>query len=257
MGVIMELFILLVSAIICYLISTLIHELGHVVCGLLHHWKLFLLVVGPVKLYRESMDSEIKVGIEKNPVLWCGVGGTLPTRQSEENLKIWAKILLAGPLTSIVFGVLMIPVFIFTKIAILLMFCLMPIAMGAMCIIPMKMKTGFLYNDGTRYKRLRSGGQEGEEERAIFRLIEVGLFGGKDVIYPTDLVEPLLCSADLEFNYYGYYYTYRNALQEGNAEEAGQQLENMERIRGKVSKMVVEDCKIICGSSDERQRANQ
>ena len=90
----MELVIFLIGAIVCYWVSTLIHELRHVVCGLIHHWKLFMMVVGPMKLYRENMDSKLKIGIEKNPLLWCGVGGTLPTKESEENVKVWGRILL-------------------------------------------------------------------------------------------------------------------------------------------------------------------
>lgn len=82
----MEIIIYIVGALICYLVSTMIHEMGHVACGLLHHWKLYMLVVGPVKLYRETMDSKLKIGIEKNPILWCGVGGTLPQKESEENV---------------------------------------------------------------------------------------------------------------------------------------------------------------------------
>ena len=112
----MELIQLVICCIICYFVSALVHELGHVVCGLLHHRKLFLLVVGPLKLYRESVDSKIKIGIEKNPLLWCGVGGTFPTKQSEENLNTWSQILLAGPLSSIVFGIVMIPVFVLTRV---------------------------------------------------------------------------------------------------------------------------------------------
>lgn len=143
----MEIILFIIGAIVCYLISSMIHEMGHVVCGLLHHWKLYMLVVGPMKLYRENMDSKIKMGIEKNTILWGGVGGTLPVKESEENVKVWGKILLAGPLTSIVFGILMLPVFIVTKNIFALLLCLMPIAMGAMCIIPMKMKRrGYLSN---------------------------------------------------------------------------------------------------------------
>jgi len=241
----MELILFIVVAIICYLVSALIHEMGHVVCGLLHHWKLYMLVVGPMKLYRETMDSKIKIGIEKNPILWGGVGGTLPAKASEENVKVWGKIILAGPLTSIVFGVLMIPLVIITESIMVDLLCLMPIGMGAACIIPMKIKTGLLYNDGTRYKRLQSGGQEGAEERAIFKLIEVSLFGGEEVIYPEDLVEPLLASTDPDFQYYGYYYAYVNAVRRNRPDEVQVQLANMESIRGKVAKIIVDDCKIV------------
>lgn len=234
----------IVIAFLCYFISAFIHEMGHVFWGLMKGWKLFLLVVGPIKIYRETMDSKIKIGIEKNVAFWGGVGGTLPTKPSEENLKVWAKVLLAGPLTSIIFGLLMIPVFIFTESIVALLLCLMPLAMGAMCIIPMKMKTGLLYNDGTRYKRLRSGGQEEAEEKSIFQLIEVSIFEGEEASYPQTLIEPLLKSADCEFNYYGYYYTYRNAMREGQNEEAQKQLENMRNIQNKVSKTIVQDCKM-------------
>lgn len=240
----MEILLFIVVAIICYLISAMIHEMGHVVCGLLHHWKLYMLVVGPMKLYRETLDSKLKIGIEKNPILWGGVGGTLPQEENEENVKVWGKIMLAGPLTSIVFGVLMIPVFIVTKNIFVLLLCLMPITMGLACIIPMKMKTGLLYNDGTRYKRLRSGGQEGAEERALFQLIEVTLFGGEECIYPVNLVEPLLASTDPDFQYYGYYYAYVNAMRQNRTEDAEKQLANMESIRLKVAKAIVDDCKI-------------
>lgn len=240
----MEIIILLFGALVCYFVSTMIHELGHVVCGLLHHWKLYMLVVGPVKLYRENMDSKIRIGIEKNPILWGGVGGTLPQEENPGNVKVWGKILLAGPLTSLVFGVLVLPVFIVTKNIIVLLLCLMPIAMGAMCIVPMKMKTGLLYNDGTRYKRLRSGGREGAEERALFKLIEKTLFGGKECIYPTELVEPLLASDDPDFKYYGYYYAYVNATRQELPEDAKVQLKNMENIRRQVSKVIVDECKI-------------
>jgi len=140
----MEILLFTVGAIICYLISAMIHEMGHVVCGLLHHWKLYMLVVGPLKLYRETLDSKLKIGLEKNPILWAGVGGTRPQEENVENVKVWGKILLAGPLTFIVFGVLMIPVFIVTKNIFVRLLCLMPIAMGLACIIPMKMKTGLL-----------------------------------------------------------------------------------------------------------------
>ncbi len=156
----MEIVMLIVAWIVCYLLCTLIHELGHVICGLVHGWKLFLLVAGPLKLYRESMDFGIKAGIEK---------------------KVWAKILLAGSLASIIFGICIIPPFFMASdkivLLILCMLCLMLTAMGIMCIVPMKMKTGLLYNDGTGYQRLHKGGQEDAEERVPFQLLEVGLSG--------------------------------------------------------------------------------
>jgi uncharacterized radical SAM protein YgiQ len=49
---------------------------------------------------------------------------------------------------------------------------------------------------------------------------------------------------DIELNYYGFYYSYVNALRDHNAEEMKIQLDHMERIRDKVPKTIVEDCPI-------------
>lgn len=244
----MELFLLiiklLISAVICYMLSAMIHELGHVICGLLNHWRLFLLVVGPLKLYRENMKSRVKIGIEKNVVLWGGVGGTLPTNKSDDNIKTWSKILLSGPLASIVFGLLIFPLFLLSKSIVLLMLSLMSVAMGVMCIIPMQMKTGLLYNDGTRYKRIKSGGQEEAEEKSLFLLMEKTLFDKDECSYPEELIEPLLRSKDCELNYYGYYYSYCNAMKDNNVEQAAKQRSNMENIKSKVPRIIIQDCKI-------------
>ena len=80
MEVIIQVAKVLGYAVIGYFMSTIIHELGHVVCGLINRWKFYMLVVGPFKLYREDNDLNkgIKFGIEKNPALWGGCGGTFP-----------------------------------------------------------------------------------------------------------------------------------------------------------------------------------
>ncbi len=244
----MDLFKLLVqlffSWIATYLLSTLVHELGHVICGLCHGWKLYLLVVGPMKIYRKTIDSPLNIGIEKNPILWFGVGGTLPSSKSEENIRTWAKILLAGPIASIILGIVAGIGLLFWRNIFMLFLCLTPIAMGIMCAIPMKMKTGILYNDGTRYKRLTHGGQEELEEKALFQLVEVSVFGGDNPMYPNELVATLVTSKDVELNYYGFYYSYLNALRNHNDEEMNIQLDHMKKIRDKVPKAIVEDCPI-------------
>jgi len=244
----MDLFLFLIQLffgwIAAYLISTLVHELGHVICGLCHGWKLYMLVVGPMKIYRKKLDSPIRIGIEKNPILWFGVGGTLPPSKSEENIRTWAKILLAGPVASIILGIVAGIGLIFWRNIFMLLLCFTPIAMGVMCAVPMKIKTGILYNDGTRYKRLTRGGQEGLEEKALFQLVEISVFGGDAPVYPNDLLAPLIASKDIELNYYGFYYSYVNALRDHNAEEMKIQLDHMESIRDKVPKTIVKDCPI-------------
>ena len=232
------------GAVIGWFLATTIHELGHVLCGLLHHWKLSMLVIGPFKLYREKPEDKIRFGIEKNPVLWGGVGGTFPASQSADDVRIWSEILLAGPLTSLIFGVLTVPVCILMRSLIMLMLCLMLFAMGLVTILPMQMKTGLLYNDGTRYMRIRSGGQEAAEETALLLLMEVTLFGDADSTYPEKLIEPLRNSKDPELNYYGCYYAYRNAVREQNPEQIELLLDQMDALKDRVPKIIQDDCRL-------------
>ena len=54
-------------------------------------------------------------------------------------------------------------------------------------------------NDGTRYKRIKNGGQEELEEKSIFQLIEIEMLDTTNVLYSYSLIEPLINSKDDEF----------------------------------------------------------
>ena len=112
---------ILVYALIAYFISTIVHEVGHVLCGLLNKWRFLMLVVGPLKLYREDMDGKICFGLEKDITLWGGCGGTFPRKDEESNVDVFARILLAGPLASLIFGTVVMTIFFFIKHDLLLM----------------------------------------------------------------------------------------------------------------------------------------
>ena len=230
--------------IIGFFLLSLAHELGHVVCGLIHGWKLSMLVVGPFKIYRETPDSKIKIGIEKNVMLWGGVGGTFPKENDDNNIKVWGKILLAGPIVSIVVGTIAGALCVFHHSLFLLMICAMSFGMGLICLIPSKMKTGITYTDGTRYKRLKSGGNEALEEEALFMLVEFSLFAKEEDLYPEKIINPLVNSKEPEFKYYGYYCLYHNAKINGDDEEKEKQCINMEQIKDKVPKIIIESCKL-------------
>lgn len=234
-------------AVVCIPLSSIIHELGHVVCGLLHKWKLALLSVGPLKLYRDEPDSKLRAGLEKDPLLWFGRGGTFPPDDSERSVKIWGRILLAGPLTSITAGILLFVLCraVFPDSLFLILLAGTSVSMGICCLLPIpQLRTGFLYNDGTRYKRLRSKDASSSEERALFLLTarEVRKLPISET--PLEILKPLLGSKEPEMNYYGYYYSYLIARENNNETEMDTQRMNMESIRDKVMKAVAESCKI-------------
>ena len=223
-----------VSLIAAYILCTLVHELGHIICGLTNGWKLMLLIIGPVKIYRNSPGSKIHIAFEKNPVYWLGLGGTAPVKRSENDLEIWAKILLSGPAASIVLGLLMIPFLRSSDGLFAPAVCFVPIAMGISCLVPMKMKTGIVYNDGTRYRRLRSGGQEAAEEEAMFLLALQELLE-PDSLYSAEMTDPLVASEDPDLKYYGLWHLLQNTVKQEQSDEKERLLKEMEALKEQVS----------------------
>ena len=236
---------MILEVIVCwlaaYLVCGIVHEGGHVLAGLLQGWKFMLLVIGPFKWYRDT-DDKVKFGLEKNISLWGGIGGTVPREESDENIQIFAKTLIAGPAASLVFGAAAGVVMVLHFSLLAAMMCAVPIAMGIACILP-GVKTGILYNDGTRYRRIKNGGREAAEEDAVFSLVMREQFcpGAR---FDDAKVAVMTASEDLPFRYMGHYYAYRNAQKDGDEAEMKNRIALMEEIKDKVPVTIREACAI-------------
>lgn len=235
--------IFILTALLCYFISAIVHELGHIVVGLIEGWKFYLLVIGPLGI-RMDENNNIKFYLEKRPTLWGGVGCTLPKEADDNNIKIWSKVLLGGPLTSIIMGIIFLPLGIITKSIVLMLLGAMPLAMGIICILPFPLKTGILYTDGGRWSRLHKGGQEADEEIALFKLTENQITGVDFSNIDINSIEPLIKSKDIVINYYGYYYKLQYYKATSNIEKIKLVIEKMDEIKSKVPTFIVKDCNI-------------
>ncbi|MDR0857760.1 MAG: hypothetical protein LBN97_01880 [Oscillospiraceae bacterium] len=235
----MEIFLVILAAILTYFAAGFVHEMGHVAVGLLSGWKFYLLVVGPIGIRRGDNDK-ISFYLEKNPAMWGGAGGTFPVTDSPENMKIWSKILLGGPVASMIMGCVFLPFGIIHLNIFLLMLGLMPIGMGAACLLPLQ--TGITYTDGARHRRLRSGGQVAAEEIALFKMAVNSLLKKGAVQIEFADFEALLSAKLPAIKYYGYYYSYefyKSRNDENNMQNA---LDLMESIKKNVPKIVIDDC---------------
>ena len=234
--------IYILTAVFCYFISSIVHELGHIVTGLINGWKFYLLIIGPLGI-KVDEDDHIVLYLEKRAVMWGGVGCTLPKDISENNIRIWSKVLLGGPLASIIMGIVFLPLGIITKNIVFLLLGAMPLGMGIVCILPLPLKTGILYSDGGRWSRLHNGGQEADEETALFKLTENQITSGDFLKIDLDSVESLLKSKEPAINYYGYYYKFQYYKAVSNMEQMDLILEKIEQLRNKVPSAIVNDCK--------------
>lgn len=113
-----------------------------------------------------------------------------------------------------------------------------------MCVLPLPLKTGITYSDGGRWSRLHRGGQEADEEIALFKLIENNIAGGEFLNIDLKSIESLVKSKEIGIQYYGYYYKFQYYKARRNEEEVKSAIQKMEGIKSKVSSIIVMDCKI-------------
>jgi len=239
----MEVAIRILTAILCYLILGIVHELGHILMGLINGWKFYLLVIGPLGI-RADEDGEIKFYFEKQLIMWGGVGCTLPKEVSDDNIKIWSKVLLGGPLASIIVGAIFLPIGIITGNIVFMLLGAMGLGMGIVSILPLPLKSGIMYTDGERWSRLHKGGQVADEEIALFKLTEIQITGNDFSKVDFNSIESLIKSTEVGIKYYGYYYNFQYYKALSNEEKMELAIEKMEEIKNKVSPIIVNDCKI-------------
>lgn len=225
-----------------YMIAGIIHELGHIVVGLANGWKFWLLIIGPLGI--KADNGKIKFYFEKNIALWGGVGGTIPRTVDKSNIKIWSKVLLGGPLASIIMGVILFPLGLKMDNLFLIMLGAMLLGMGIISGLPLPLKTGILFVDGKRWFRLHNGGQEADEEIALFYIVEHLNTGGDFASIKLSSIEKLINSKEVEIQYYGYYTKYQYYKELNYEVEMIETIKKMENIKSKVPKVIVEDCKI-------------
>ncbi|MES9698824.1 MULTISPECIES: M50 family metallopeptidase [Bacillus] len=124
-----------------------IHELGHVICGLIVGLKFKFMTVGPITVQREKG----KIRIRENKI-WMYVGGVamlVPSSTHTPNLsKKWAWMTLSGPLTSFVFGIVSGYIYMVSYYHMLLYFSVLHLAIFVVTAIPIK---GTLLSDGMQF----------------------------------------------------------------------------------------------------------
>ncbi|MDR0363589.1 MAG: M50 family metallopeptidase [Bacteroidales bacterium] len=240
MNIFFDIIIFISFALLAYWISAVIHELGHVVVGLAHGWKLFMFVVGPIGIKRK--EDGLHLYFEKNVVLWFGVGGTLPVKNDADNMKVWAKILLGGPIASLLAGILFLAIFIIHPNLVWLLLGAIPIGMGIACLLPLK--TGISYSDGKRWHRIHKGGKGKAEETALFNMIMIDQFCKDYVSIQKSDFEALLDSKNSVLRYYGLYFSYRYYDAHNDFDNKSLTLDALHKMEKDVPKFIVDDCKL-------------
>lgn len=231
----MYFFIIMVYVIVGYFIAALLHELGHIWMGMLQKFKFYLLVIGPIGI--KGTDSGCKFYIEKNKSYWGGVGGTLPIDNDARNINKFSKILIAGPVVSLIEGTVILAMGIFSKWDFLLVLGVMSICIGMTSLIPIKW--GMFRTDGGRWLRIHSTNPDKANlEYAIWNIVQSSIIYKGFAQIKQDDINVLLASEDIQEVYLGYYYSYYFNFENSRREQANKDLQNLRSISDKVSKAV-------------------
>ncbi|HDR8184981.1 TPA: hypothetical protein QC116_004439 [Bacillus thuringiensis] len=130
-----------------FLVVVIIHELGHVVFGVMGGLTFKFMTVGPITVQKEKG----KVRIRENK-LWAYFGGVamlIPPSIVTPNLsKKWAWMTLGGPITSLLFGITFGYIYMVSYYQYLLYFSVFHFIIFAVTIVPIK---GTLMSDGMQF----------------------------------------------------------------------------------------------------------
>ncbi len=160
----------MVGIILMAFVVLAVHELGHLIVGLQQGFRFELFVVGPFGIKREN--DKVKVYLNKNLGYYGGVAATSPINDSPENAKKFAKILLAGPVTSILFAIVsFLLAYLIGKPLGILFFSGGAISIAIFLATTVPSRTGMFFTDRKRYQRLSTPGKDQEVELAMLRIM--------------------------------------------------------------------------------------
>ncbi|AAS44068.1 MULTISPECIES: M50 family metallopeptidase [Bacillus] len=124
-----------------------IHELGHVVVGLIGGLNFKFMTVGPITFQKEKR----KVRIRENK-LWAYFGGVAmlvpPSIETPNLSKKWAWMTLGGPITSLLFGITSGYIYMVSYYQYLLYFSVLHFVIFTATIVPIK---GTFLSDGMQF----------------------------------------------------------------------------------------------------------
>lgn len=232
----MKILFFIISAVTCFMISSTIHELGHILGGLKEGFKFHLFVAGPFG-FKRNEEGKVTFYIEKDFSLWGGVSATMPEDESPDNFKRFGHVLLWGPAASIIFGTIWLPLGIITNNVFLSLLGAMPIAMGTACLIPSR--SGVFYSDGARWLRMHKDEATKAVEIAVWELTQNAIIHGDYAKASLNHINVLTSDSDMRTNYLGHYYAYCYYKDNNDIANAEKEKSELEKLKEKIPKQVV------------------
>lgn len=220
----------------CFIISSAIHELGHLVVGLALGFRFYLFEVGPFAFKRNKNDK-ITFYLEKDMSLWGGIQATIPREENDSNYKKFGYILLGGPIASLILGVMSLPIGIFIDNIFISLIGAMTLGMGVACLIPAR--SGAFYTDGGRWLRMRKDSAARAVELAIWNLTQGAIVHGSHSKVSFDEIRTLVEDKDPRTQFIGHFYAYHFYKCKDDEMNMEKEKREIQILMGKVPKQMI------------------
>lgn len=212
------------------------HELAHLVTGLAQGFRFHLYVAGFLGVRRDAGTDRIRWYFNTDPQLFGGVAATMPQAQTPDLTRRFARLVIAGPLGSLLLAVIgglagwglisaesvglrVLAVFFFVSAATSLLLFLATTVPN---------RTGMFFTDRARYFRLISGGEAAETERAMLELIAF-VQAGKP-LEQLDMTKVDIVRQDKDYALFAELYAYFHFLATGQTAEAITSAERLKNL---------------------------
>ncbi len=207
------------SVILCPIFAIFLHELGHLMAGLIQGFKLQLFVVAFLGIKRE--DDKVKFYFNKELQFFGGIAATSPQKITDNLKKQFAYILIAGPLFSLIFGALFLFLYSITDSIFNSSLGITGIiSSGLFLATTLPAKSGVFFTDRKRMQRLLDKGRIGDIEYSFLKTTSQLLI---DSHYKNISIEDLkLIQSDKEpiIQFWGHYYEFKYFEEMGDKEKS-------------------------------------
>jgi hypothetical protein len=176
--------------------AILIHELGHLLMGLFLGNRLQLFIVAFLGIKAEN--GKIKFFFNNNISYFGGIAATVPKRTKNINYKTFIKIIVAGPIASLLYAVICALIFFYTDSVFNSFFAVAALtSFGMLAATTIPDKTGLFFTDRKRFQRLHTAGVTRGAEIALYQLISQSFVDGS--FKNIDLQKTYIIEKDPEF----------------------------------------------------------
>ena len=198
----------IVSMFVAPFLAIAIHEAGHLAAGLVQGFRMEIYVVGFLGIKRKS--DKIKVYFNKDLYYFGGMSATIPTKKYADIKQRFARIVIAGPLSSLASGILFLLAFKLTDTMLNSLWALCGIFSFAVFLgTTLPAKTGVFFTDRKRYQRLMDKGQTGDVELALLETINQHTVDNNFKNISPDKLAVIKTDKDRFIQFWGEYYDFQ------------------------------------------------